>query len=142
MQISQYNSGSKSLMLSSTTSDGIHFYATIDSDSYIWLGHNAWWSGNSKYRVIWSGSKIQWYSSNMATSTDAPNSTYITDNGTFKYPNETGWTLANNLHISWDCVINKIIAGNEFNIVDAGYNNTMWFNYLPINNRSSSANVT
>lgn len=142
MQISQYGPSSKSLMLSSVTSEGIHFYATIDSNGYIWLGHNAWWSGNSAYRVIWSGSYIEWYSSNMTTSTDAPNSIYITDNGTFKYPNEVGQVIANNTAVSWYKVLDKIVARNEFNIVNAGYNNTFWFNYLPINDRNNKATIS
>lgn len=142
MQISQYGPSSKSLMLSSVTSEGIHFYATIDSSNYIWLGHNAWWSGNSAYRVIWSGSYIEWYSSDMATSTEAPNSTYIIDNGTFKYPNEVGQVIANNTAVSWYKVLDKIVAGNEFNVVNAGYNDMFWFNYLPINDRNNKATIS
>lgn len=142
MQISQYGPTSKSLMLSSVTSEGIHFYATIDSSGYIWLGHNAWWSGNSAYRVIWSGSYIEWYSSDMATSTEAPNSTYIIDNGTFKYPNEVGQVIANNTAVSWYKVLDKIVAGNEFNVVNAGFKEDLWFNYLPINDRSKSATIS
>lgn len=99
MQISQYGPSSKSLMLSSVTSENIHFYATIDKDNYIWLGHNAWWSGNSAYRVIWSGSYIEWYSSGMSMQTTNPNSVYITDNGTFKKPQETGSVYLNNIYV-------------------------------------------
>ena len=99
LQISQYGHSSSSLMLQSFTSDGIHFYATIDEDNYIWLGHNAWWSGNSAYRVIWSGSYIEWYSSGMSMQTSNPNSVYVTDNGTFKKPNETGFVCLNNVYV-------------------------------------------
>ena len=99
LQISQYAQDSRSLMLQSFTSEGIHFYATIDEDNYIWLGHNAWWSGNSAYRVIWSGSYIEWYSSGMSMQTSNPNSVYVTDNGTFKKPNETGFVCLNNVYV-------------------------------------------
>ena len=99
LQISQYGQSSRSLMLQSFTSEGIHFYATIDEDNYIWLGHNAWWSGNSAYRVIWSGSYIEWYSSGMSMQTSNPNSVYVTDNGTFKKPNETGFVCLNNVYV-------------------------------------------
>lgn len=43
---------------------------------------------------------------------------------------------------SWQSITDKIIAGNEFNIVNSGYNNTMWFNYLPVDDRTKTANVT
>ena len=99
LQISQYGQSSRSLMLYSFTSEGIHFYATIDEDNYIWLGHNSWWSGNSAYRVIWSGSYIEWYSSGMSMQTSNPNSVYVTDNGTFKKPNEAGFVCLNNVYV-------------------------------------------
>lgn len=99
LQISQYGQSSRSLMLQSFTSEGIHFYATIDEDNYIWLGHNAWFTGNSAYRVIWSGSYIEWYSSGMSMQTSNPNSVYVTDNGTFKKPNETGFVCLNNVYV-------------------------------------------
>lgn len=42
---------------------------------------------------------------------------------------------------SWQSITNKIVAGNEFNIVSAGYSENLAINYLPINNRNSSANI-
>lgn len=42
---------------------------------------------------------------------------------------------------SWTSITDKLVAGNEFNIVNAEFNNRMWFNYLPINNRDSTATV-
>lgn len=42
---------------------------------------------------------------------------------------------------SWTNLPGKL-AGNEFNIVNAGFNNRMWFNYLPINDRSKTATIT
>lgn len=42
---------------------------------------------------------------------------------------------------SWDSIIGKVVAGNEFNIVDAGFNGDMWFNYVPINDHSKTATV-
>ena len=97
-------------MLYSFTSEGIHFYATIDEDNYIWLGHNAWWSGNSAYRVIWSGSYIEWYSSGMSMQTTNPNSVYVTDNGTFKKPNETGFVCLNNVSTGYASSATKVIV--------------------------------
>ena len=43
---------------------------------------------------------------------------------------------------SWTSITDKIVAGNEFNIVNAGFNAGMWFNYLPINDRSKTATIT
>lgn len=42
---------------------------------------------------------------------------------------------------SWASITDKIVAGNEFNIVNAGYSENLAINYLPINNRNSSANI-
>lgn len=43
---------------------------------------------------------------------------------------------------SWQSITDKVIEGKEFNIVSAGYNNNLWFNYLPIDNRNSSATIS
>lgn len=42
---------------------------------------------------------------------------------------------------TWQSIKNKVVAGNEFNIVNAGYSENLAINYLPINNRNSSANI-
>lgn len=42
---------------------------------------------------------------------------------------------------TWTSITDKIVAGNEFNVVNAGYDQTMWFNYLPINDRDSTAYI-
>ena len=43
---------------------------------------------------------------------------------------------------SWTSITDKLVAGNEFNIVNAGFNAGMWFNYVPINDRSKTATIT
>lgn len=43
---------------------------------------------------------------------------------------------------SWTSITDKLVAGNEFNIVNAGFKEGMWFNYLPINDRSKTATIT
>lgn len=43
---------------------------------------------------------------------------------------------------TWQSITNKVAGGNEFNIVNAGYNSQLWFNYLPIDNRNSSAAIS
>ena len=44
--------------------------------------------------------------------------------------------------VNWSDITNKIVAGNEFNVVNAGYNNQFWFNYLPINDRNNIATIS
>lgn len=41
---------------------------------------------------------------------------------------------------SWTSITDKLVV-NEFNIVNAGYNDKLWFNYLPINDRSKTASI-
>ena len=52
----------------------------------------------------------------------------------------SSFTPAEHTH-SWTSITDKIVAGNEFNIVNAGFNGDMWFNYLPINDRSKTATI-
>lgn len=42
---------------------------------------------------------------------------------------------------TWTSITDKLVAGNEFNIVNAGFKEGVWFNYLPINDRSKTATV-
>ena len=43
---------------------------------------------------------------------------------------------------TWTSITDKLVAGNKFNIVNAGFNAGMWFNYVPINDGSKTATVT
>lgn len=43
---------------------------------------------------------------------------------------------------TWTSITDKLVAGNEFNIVNAGFNAEMWFNYAPINDISKTATVS
>ena len=43
---------------------------------------------------------------------------------------------------TWTSITDKLVAGNEFNIVNAGFKEDLWFNYLPINDRSKSATIS
>lgn len=47
----------------------------------------------------------------------------------------------NTSDFNWTNLSGKLVVGNEFNIVNAGFNAEMYFNYLPINNRNSTATV-
>lgn len=43
---------------------------------------------------------------------------------------------------TWTSITDKLVARNEFNIVNAGFKEALWFNYLPINDRSKSATIS
>lgn len=58
---------------------------------------------------------------------------------------EVNSLLSNKLNTSnfnWTNLPGKIVAGSEFNIVSAGFKEHMWFNYLPINDRSKTATIS
>lgn len=52
--------------------------------------------------------------------------------------------LSNKLNTSnfnWTNLPDKLVVGNEFNIVNDGFNEEFWFNYLPIHDRSKTATI-
>ena len=57
------------------------------------------------------------------------------------YQNEGKYRVIDTSDFNWTNLPGKIVAGNEFNIVNAGYSGGLAINYLPINNRNSSANI-
>lgn len=98
------------------------------------------------------------YSSIEAASTSLYNRAYTRivsggDVGTVSYSNSTGSVHWNNItnkpstftpaaHThTWASITDKLVRTNEFNIVNAGFNNGLWFNYLPINDASKTATV-
>ena len=98
------------------------------------------------------------YSSIEAASTALYNRAYTrivsgSDVGIVSYSNSTGsvhwnnvtnkpstFTPAAHTH-TWASITDKLVRTNEFNIVNAGFNNGLWFNYLPINDASKTATV-
>lgn len=99
------------------------------------------------------------YSSIEAASTALYNRAYTRivsgrDVGTVSYSNSTGsvhWNNVTNKPSSftpsshthtWTSITDKIVVRNEFNVVNAGYNNVFWFNYLPINDRNNKATIS
>lgn len=58
------------------------------------------------------------------------------------YQNEGKYRVIDTSDFNWTNLPGKVMGGNEFNIVNSGYNNSLWFNYLPIDNRNSSATIT
>lgn len=58
---------------------------------------------------------------------------------------EVNSLLSNKLNTSnfnWTNLPGKIVARNQFNIVSAGFKEHMWFNYLPIDDRSKTATIS
>ena len=53
----------------------------------------------------------------------------------------SSFTPSSHTH-TWASITDKLVAGNEFNIVSAGFKEHMWFNYLPINDRSKTATIS
>lgn len=53
----------------------------------------------------------------------------------------SSFTPSSHTH-TWTSITDKIVASNEFNIVNAGFKENLWFNYLPINDRSKSATIS
>lgn len=69
------------------------------------------------------------------------NALYMQLDGYF-YQNEGKYRVIDTSDFNWTNLPGKIVAENEFNIVNAGFNNRMWFNYLPINDRNKTATIT
>lgn len=99
------------------------------------------------------------YSSIEAASTALYNRAYTrivsgSDVGAVSYSNSTGsvhWNNVTNKPSSftpsshthtWASITDKIVRGNEFNIVNAGFNSELWFNYKPINDASKTATIS
>lgn len=72
------------------------------------------------------------------------NAGYADSAGSVAWDNVTGkpssFTPSSHTH-SWTSITDKLVAGNEFNIVNAEFNGDIWFNYVPINDRSKTATV-
>ena len=75
------------------------------------------------------------------------------DVGIVSYSNSTGsvhwnnvtnkpgsFTPSSHTH-TWASITDKIVAGNEFNIVNAGFDKEMWINFRPINDRNKTASI-
>lgn len=98
------------------------------------------------------------YSSIEAAATTLYNRAYTkivsgSDAGTVAYSNSTGsvhwnnvtnkpgsFTPSSHTH-TWASITGKLVAGNEFNIVNAGFNAEIYINYLPINDRDKTASI-
>lgn len=120
-------------------------------------GYHASYSSNTPWGTIpvitsggWMdiGKHLEFHYNNT---TGSDYSTLLTCTGNYSnivnLPSESG-TLAllsqvvSTSNFNWTNLPGKVVEGNEFNIVNAGFNNTLAINYLPIDNRNGSATIT
>ena len=121
---------------------GGFFVAHYDTAYYIGISNGSF----AQHRLV--------YSTDIPNSLKNPHALTISLNGTSQgpydgsaaksiniTPSSIGAATSNHTH-SWTSITDKLVAGNEFNIVNAGFNAGMWFNYVPINDRSKTATIT
>ena len=86
----------------------------------------------------------RYYSANKWSGWFKLNAGYADSAGSVAWNNVTGkpssFTPSSHTH-SWTSITDKLVAGNEFNIVNAGFNADIWFNYKPINDSSKTASI-
>lgn len=101
----------------------------------------SWISGGQLYWRALRDVLDNWFS--WKTILDSSNYSGILDSRYYTEA-EVNSLLSNKLNTSnfnWTNLPGKIVAGNEFNIVNAGFKEGIWFNYLPINDRSNPATI-
>ena len=121
---------------------GGFFVAHYDTAYYIGISNGSF----AQHRLV--------YSTDIPNSLKNPHALTISLNGTSQgpydgsaaksiniTPSSIGAATSNHTH-SWTSITDKLVAGNEFNIVNAGFNSDMWFNHLPINDRSKTATIS
>lgn len=102
----------------------------------------SWISGGQLYWRALRDCCENWFS--WKTILDSSNYSDILDSRYYT-ESEVNSLLSNKLNTSdfnWTNLPGKIVAGNEFNIVNAGFKESMWFNYLPINDRNKTATIS
>ena len=121
---------------------------TVQSSGYnyydIYYESGAWNSGS--YGVIFKGSNGDLVFEHKGTNLDAlPSNVSVVNNQWIVWDDiaekPSTFNPAAHTH-NWTSITDKIVAGNEFNIVSAGFKESMWFNYLPINDRSKTATIS
>lgn len=142
----------------------VAYYNNSTGNVQLWGNTDGQW-GTMNYTIIKKTTRTATDSSSLGTltaqsfsSVQTPPSTGYTKLtmsrvGSVSYSDNTGSVHWNNVtnkpstfnpaaHThTWTSITDKIVAGNEFNIVSAGFKESMWFNYLPINDRSKTAAV-
>ena len=142
----------------------VAYYNNSTGNVQLWGNTDSQW-GTMNYTIIKKTTRTATDSSSLGTltaqgfsSVQTPPSTGYTKLtmsrvGSVSYSDSTGSVHWNNVtnkpstfnpaaHThTWASITDKIVAGNEFNIVNAGFKESIWFNYLPINDRNKTAAV-
>lgn len=142
----------------------VAYYNNSTGNVQLWGNTDGQW-GTMNYTIIKKTTRTATDSSSLGTltaqsfsSVQTPPSTGYTKLtmfrvGSVSYSDNTGSVHWNNVtnkpstfnpaaHThTWTSITDKIVTGNEFNIVSAGFKESMWFNYLPINDRSKTAAI-
>lgn len=143
----------------------VAYYNNSTGNVQLWGNTDGQW-GTMNYTIIKKTTRTATDSSSLGTltaqgfsSVQTPPSTGYTKLtmsrvGSVSYSDSTGSVHWNNVtnkpstfnpaaHThTWASITDKIVAGNEFNIVNAGFKKSMWFNYLPINDRNKTATIS
>lgn len=151
-QVNNSNSSdrTRALRYSGTGSSEITAYQTDSS----YMGRSGW----ASYIICNHGDGSKYYSQTIAmpfwgspiyrrleNGTDRGWKKFYTEENPPSWDNvinkPSSFTPSSHTH-TWASITDKLVAGNEFNIVNAGFKESMWFNYLPINDRSKTATIS
>ena len=151
-QVNNSNSSdrTRALRYSGTGSSEITAYQTDSS----YMGRSGW----ASYIICNHGDGSKYYSQTIAMpfwgspiyrrledGTDRGWKKFYTEENPPSWDNvinkPSSFTPSSHTH-TWASITDKLVAGNEFNIVNAGFKEGMWFNYLPINDRSKTATIS
>lgn len=151
-QVNNSNSSdrTRALRYSGTGSSEITAYQTDSS----YMGRSGW----ASYIICNHGDGSKYYSQTIAMpfwgspiyrrledGTDRGWKKFYTEENPPSWDNvinkPSSFTPSSHTH-TWASITDKLVAGNEFNIVNAGFKESMWFNYLPINDRSKTATIS
>ena len=158
----QFGDGSLKIFYATTTTtegkspeDAVILHLAWDNnggwDSQLAIGHKVY--TRTQDQGTWGPWCTLAFTTDIPSSLKNPNALTLKANGTilatydgssakeanFTYAN-IGAASATHTH-TWTSITNKIVVDNEFDIVNAGYNDEFWFNYLPIDDRSKTAQV-
>lgn len=114
---------------------------TANSYDYAWRFDlsNGWAYGNFQNADTTDGVHLEW-SGALAYNECTYLAGWTNDGKKIKAISRSNFSPIGHTH-TWTSITDKIVAGNEFNIVNAGFKESMWFNYLPINDRSKTATI-
>lgn len=150
-QVNNSNSSdrTRALRYSGTGSSEITAYQTDSS----YMGRSGW----ASYIICNHGDGSKYYSQTIAmpfwgspiyrrleNGTDRGWKKFYTEENPPSWDNvinkPSSFTPSSHTH-TWASITDKLVRTDEFNIVNAGFNAGLWFNYLPINDASKTATV-